>query len=300
MQLSAVIHLGTCLAIVGSTGCSIDVHSGDFGSVVREEQSFSVGEGEVSLALSTFDGAIEVRSWDRNEVRVEIERRGRDAAAAEALTVNTSQDGNRVVVEAQASQDRRRVFGDWTSESVSLVVTAPRELVLDASTDDGSIAVTDLDGTIVLESGDGRIVASGLGGDVRVRTEDGSIRITDLSGRLEADSGDGSIEVDGRLDALSVRSGDGSVRVAAVSGSTMASDWNITTGDGSIRLHLPVAFGAEVDAHTGDGSVRVDGIDRRRGDDDEDRRSYRGRLGAGGAQLRLRTGDGSIVLMTDQ
>ena len=34
----------------------------------------------------------------------------------------------------------------------------------------------------------------------------------------------------------------------------MADDWDITTGDGSVSLYLPSDFGAELDAHTGDGS----------------------------------------------
>ena len=34
----------------------------------------------------------------------------------------------------------------------------------------------------------------------------------------------------------------------------MADDWDITTGDGSVSLYLPSDFGAELDAHTGDGT----------------------------------------------
>ena len=38
----------------------------------------------------------------------------------------------------------------------------------------------------------------------------------------------------------------------------MDDDWDITTGDGSVSLYLPSDFGAELDAHTGDGSIRND------------------------------------------
>jgi hypothetical protein len=75
-------------------------------------------------------------------------------------------------------------------------------------------------------------------------------------------------------------------------GSQMKSAWNVTTGDGSIRLTVPQGFGAEVDAYSGDGPVRVDGVGS--ADDRDEQRTVRGRLGSGGQTLRLRSGDGSI------
>jgi L,D-peptidoglycan transpeptidase YkuD (ErfK/YbiS/YcfS/YnhG family) len=74
----------------------------------------------------------------------------------------------------------------------------------------------------------------------------------------------------------------------------MKNDWRITTGDGRISLRVPSDFNASVDASTGDGTVRVDGIDRPRSGDESERRRVVGQLGSGGATLHLRSGDGSI------
>ena len=84
----------------------------------------------------------------------------------------------------------------------------------------------------------------------------------------------------------------------------MAEDWEITTGDGGVTVYLPGGFSAQVDAHTGDGSIRnelqIDGqgieVEKDSEDRDERRRTLRGRLGDGGRNLRIRTGDGSIRL----
>src|SRR4029079_9611822 len=84
------------LALVGSTACTIDVR-GDY-AVAREEKRFTVS-GEPDLRLRTFDGSIQLKSWDRDDVLVEIEKRGPDTDAAKALVVNASQEGNRVTVE---------------------------------------------------------------------------------------------------------------------------------------------------------------------------------------------------------
>lgn len=286
------------IVAAGSAACSIDVRGNE--ASTHEEKRFTVSATDpVELKLQTFDGTIVVRSWDQNEVLVEIERRGPDQASAEALVVNQNQEGNRIVVEAPGERNRNTIsFG--VGRSVSYTVTAPRRLTLEARTGDGLIETHDLQGTLDLNSGDGRIVATNLEGQVKAHTGDGSIHIEQATGRVDADSGDGSIEIAGRLDELTVRTGDGSVRVDAADGSSMKSDWRITTGDGRIALRVPNGFNAAVDASTGDGSVRVEGISNPPGDsDDPERRRVVGQLGSGGATLRLRSGDGSIDVSHD-
>ncbi len=78
----------------------------------------------------------------------------------------------------------------------------------------------------------------------------------------------------------------------------MTGDWEIRTGDGSVRVELPEGFAGSLDATTGDGRVAVEGFDgsaaqASRGHD-EGRSSLRQSLGAGGKLLRLRTGSGGI------
>ena len=275
-----------------SVACSVDVRGNEVST--REEKRFTVSATEpVNLRIRTFDGAIAVRSWDKNEVLVEIERRAPDDTAAAALVVNQTQDGNKIVLEAPNAETRHVIrFG--AGESVNFSITLPRRVVLEASTGDGSINADDLQGTIDLNSGDGRIVASRLDGQVKAHTGDGTIRIDQAAGKVDADSGDGSVEVTGRLDELAVRTGDGPVRVEATNGSAMKNEWRITTGDGRIALRLPSDFNASIDASTGDGRVHVDGIETPRSADESERRRVVGQLGSGGATLHLRSGDGSI------
>ena len=103
---------------------------------------------------------------------------------------------------------------------------------------------------------------------------------------------------------MRLHTGDGSITFRAASGTAMKDDWSITTGDGGVAVYLPSDFGAELDAHTGDGSIRNDlGVKaeaegERDSDRDRDRRTLKARLGAGGRVLRIRTGDGSIRLKT--
>lgn len=293
MRASRPVHALALVIATGSIACSVDIRGNQ--ETTREEKRFTVSaDAPVDLKVLTFDGAIVVKSWDQNEVLVEIERRAADQAAAAELVVNQTQNGNTIVLEAPRSGERNVVsFG--MGRSVNFTVTAPRRMTLEARSGDGSIDVQNLQGTIDLNSGDGRIDASNVDGKLKVHTGDGSIHVDRAAGAVDADSGDGGIEIDGRLDELAVQTGDGSVRVGATDGSTMKTEWRITTGDGRIQVRLPREFNAAIDAQTGDGSVRVDGVDESpRSGSEPDRRRVVGQMGSGGATLRLRSGDGSI------
>ena len=97
----------------------------------------------------------------------------------------------------------------------------------------------------------------------------------------------------GRLEGLRVSTEDGSVVVDAAAGSKIARDWNLSTGDGSMVLYLADGLGADLDAEARDGSVKLDsGLVFAHESGDRSRGTVRGRLGAGGPRLVMRSGDG--------
>jgi Putative adhesin len=276
------------------------------GHITREEKRFTV-EGTPELRLVTFDGAIEIRSGDGKTVVVEIEKRGPTKESTEELKVETKQDGDRIEVEVKKPAHEVVVFGVGVgrmSTTAKLIVTMPRDGNVMARSGDGSIRIEHVHGRLELKTGDGSIRATDIAGQLTLSTGDGSVTLDDVGGDLDVDTGDGSVSVAGKLATVKLHTGDGSITFRAAAGTSMKEDWSMTTGDGGIALYLPSDFGAELDAHTGDGSIRNElGVkaeaeadsDR---DRERDRRTLKGKLGAGGKLLRIRTGDGSIRLKT--
>lgn len=283
------------LAPLALTGCVVDVDSQ--GQIVRDEKRFAVS-GVPDLRLSTFDGSIEIRSWERPEVLVEIEKRGPTREAVDALEIETTQDANRIALEVkQPRRENFTGFGFNQSVNARLIVSVPQRCDVVARTGDGSIRIDRLTGRIELRTGDGSIRASEVSGELKMNTGDGAINVEGAEGQLDLETGDGGVAVTGKLTALRMHTGDGSIAYHAAPGSSMEDDWTISTGDGTVSLYLPSDFNAEIDAHTGDGSVSNE-LKLTSGSGG-DRRSVRGRLGSGGRLLRVRTGDGSIRLRTN-
>jgi DUF4097 and DUF4098 domain-containing protein YvlB len=295
MRLPAEIRsylLVGAAALVGTAGC-IEIDGAEARYVERQEKQFAV-TGQPDVSLSTFDGAIEVRPWDRSEVNVVIEKRAWDKESAATIEVRTQQDANRIVVDVTAP--RSEGFLHFDHRSAKLIVSMPAAANVAAKSGDGSINIEGISGKLDLRSGDGSIRGVRLDGDVVAHSGDGSIRLEGVKGALNVDTGDGSIVAEGTFTTVRARSGDGSVRIAAEPGSASSGDWDISTGDGSVIVALPDGFDAEIDAHTGDGRIHMQDLTISNVTGEIAKNTVRGRLGAGGRTVRVRTGDGSITL----
>lgn len=292
--------LGVLLAACAVSACTVNVNTE--GATASETHKFAVS-GSPTVTLDTFDGAIEVHSWDRNEVEVVVDKQAQDDALLGRIVVEPSQDGNRVTLRVRGPANASRsgvVIGVSLSPRANLRVALPKTATLELKSADGTISVEDVAGVMALQSGDGAIVGTRLTGDIRARTDDGSIRLREITGKIDVETLDGNITVNGTLTHLRAKTGDGSVRIGAETGSALADDWLVETGDGSVELRLPRGAAMNVDASTSDGVIRSSypglTVPERSADERarDDRRELKATLGSGGHTLRVRTGDGTI------
>lgn len=297
------------LLIVAATalsGCEVNLHTE--GLSARETKTFKV-TGQPQLVLDTFDGAIELHSWDRPEVEVEVEKRAMEQTLLDEIKITTEQKGDAITIKVTGptrQQFRGVTVGVHISPTARLRVAVPRNSNIQATSGDGSIRAEALDGTLLLTTVDGSVVGSRLGGDIKIRTGDGSIRLDSSTGTLDLETTDGTIVLDdAKPSVLKARTGDGSIRAGIEPDTVMTDNWDLTTSDGTVVLTLPGLFNAELDAETSDGSVRSshplledDRAERREGEGSDERRerrrTLRSKMGEGGKLLKIRTGDGSI------
>jgi hypothetical protein len=293
--LSAGILLGA--------GCRLDVDGQAY--IEREQKRFPV-DGATTVAdldLKTFSGRIEIISWDRPEILVEIEKRGEDKEAVSRITIASEQKASKISIDVRHPSRTRFVgIGHFTSPSARLIVSVPRKCNIIARSGDGSISLERVDGALDLRTDDGSIRVVESRGQLLAESHDGSMTLDDVNGHIEARTDDGTVRVSGTPNVLRIRTKDGSVSLRIRDGATMTDDWMVTTSDGSVTAELPKDFNAMIDADPGsDGRVRSElvlsnvtgsGADTRR----RERGAMTGQLGAGGKLFTLRTGDGTIRL----
>lgn len=288
---------GTLLAPVAlmSAGCVVKVDSSDYKA--REERRFHV-DGVPDVRLATFDGTITVRGWDRDEVYVEIEKRGRDRDEVQAIEVTADQSGRQISVEARQPAAKKYAFGVVTTRTrdARMVASVPANSNVMLRTGDGALSVERISGRLELRTSDGNVSGIDLRGDLYANTDEGHVRFEGVDGRCDVVTTDGSITLQGRFDALRARTGDGSVVAKVLPGSHTGSEWSVSTGDGPLVLYVPEGFGAEFDAETNHGVVKVDPALSLTALADMPRGVFRGTLANGGHVVRLRTGGGAITI----
>jgi hypothetical protein len=288
-------YLALLLGIAAaSSSCVLSLDGDSIQETARIEKRFTV-TGTPDLSLITFDGAIEVRAWDRSEVVVEIEKRGVDKAELDSIEIKADQSGDRISIEARKPPGGRAMIHLGPSPSAKLVASVPQKCNVLARSGDGSIAIERVTGKLELDTGDGSVRGSDLAGQLRAHTGDGSMKFESITGPVDIDSGDGGVSVSGKLPVVRLRTGDGSVSVRADDGSVMSEDWEVRTGDGGVTIELPDGFNAELDANSGGGSVRVQDLNFTVSGE-QSKRQVRGKLGSGGHLLKVRTGDGTVSI----
>jgi hypothetical protein len=225
--------------------------------------------GKPEIVVDANDGDVEVVTASSQEVGVRVTAHG--WKINDDLKITGTQSGNRVEIKLSRSN---KVCIGFCFLSIRVEIRVPRGSDLELHTADGNLRIDDVRGNLQLE------------------TNDGDIRIHDAEGLLHANTHDGNIDVEGRFDMLNLRTGDGNIdaKVSASRGAQAA--WTLRSGDGNIRLALPDNFAADINAHTGDGSVKVDFPITTSGSSQEN--TVRGKINGGGISIELQTSDGDV------
>ncbi len=231
--------------------------------------------GKPDLRVETSDANIRVDTWDQNVIAATVTTDGWKIGEG-GVKVLEHQAGDSVELEVRLPRQVCIVCVHIKSHRVEVEIHMPRE------------------GRVSLRTGDGSIRLSSFKGAMQIQSADGDQEIDAVDGALQAHTGDGHVRATGRFDGLELSSGDGRIEAQALTGSTVASGWDLHTGDGSVTLQLPDAFAADLDLHTGDGRITLDmpvSVEGRLGSN-----NIRGKLNGGGNRLTIHTGDGSIRL----
>jgi len=263
------------------------------------------------IDIENVKGRIEVRAWDRNEVRIT----GTLGDGVEKLVI----DGDRHDLEVRVEYPRN--MGGWRGDRVeptTLVLQVPLRADLDIESVSADVDVDGVaPGDLSIESVSGNITVAAAPGKASVESVSGDLRLTlntshaksetvsgdiGLSGRLNGEvhaetvSGDIAIDSRGeRVKRLSTGtvSGDAEVRVALAEGGEIRSE----TVSGDIRLRLPKALSARVRGESFSGDLEAPGATVHK-EEFGPGQSFEARYGSGAGQIRIESfsGDATLIL----
>lgn len=236
------------------------------------------------VRLANVNGAVILDAWDRDEVKIEAEKRvkagsnERARQILEQVRIEVAADAKGVRIETKIPR-RGNGFFDWlfgneANVEVNYRLHVPRRAALDLVNVNGGLTVTGTRGKARMETTNGAIAITGVEGDLEVETVNGGIDVHRSAGTLRAVTTNGSIEAE----LMDLPDGD---------------DLSFETTNGHVALRLPRDARLSIDAATTNGRVRSD-FSVEGGQ--PGKHSLRGDINGGGGKLYIRTTNGGVEI----
>lgn len=225
-----------------------------------EEMTFDVNPG-ARISLENINGDITITGGSGDQVKVTAHKKAGKQEYLDELKVVTDADADYVRIETRHPKNESGWFnwGNDGSGSVSYELSVPADATLDA-----------------IETVNGDVRISAVGGTVKAGTVNGGLEVENLSADVSLETVNGTITAD--FDTLGA---DQRVDAEAV--------------NGRIELLLPADASARVNAETVNGSIDADdfGLEPEKGFVGRD---LSGEIGGGDARISLDTVNGSIKI----
>ena len=268
----------------------------------KSDQTVDVAKG-TRLVLSNNAGEVVVRSWDRDQVRIQASHGARETISAETtdmtLRIRTQRTGGsrgpgglvdyQITVPRWMPVNLSGTYLDATIEGTTAEVTV--------ETVHGNARVTGGTGSVTVRSVEGIITIDKASGRVQATTVNEGIRVTNSTGEITAETTNGDIVIDNaQTSNLEASTVNGDVTFNGTIRDNGA--YRLTTHGGDIRVGLGGAANATIFVRTFQGDFMADfpiqlpdGQTPRSGS-----KRFNFTLGNGSARIETQSFNGDIVL----
>lgn len=206
-----------------------------------------------SVEIDNVKGLIQVRVWDRPEVKIE----GLLGDGVEKLEVEGDRQQLSIKVRYPSRSGIGLLAGGDKGEPSELRVTVPLRAKLEI---DAVSADVDVNGVasreLSIDSVSGDVVVAGAPREAEIESVSGDLRLTLNSPKVSAQTVSGDLELRGRLNGeVSVETVSGRVELTTRESSLTKLSGNSVSGD--LRVNTVLADGAEASLETVSGDVRL-------------------------------------------
>lgn len=255
--------LVTTTALAGCAGFA--------GPTVTENstQTYSPGAYDaVAVENRNGDVRVEPATSGREEVEVEIRKRGRSQDALDAVSVADTVDDGVLTLESEYENRLSNV-------SVRLVVLLPEGISLAS-----------------VETGNGDVRAERVVGDASLSSANGDAEAVDVDGYVDVSSANGDAIARGTTGVAGASTANGEVDVEVFA---LREDVECSSGNGDVEVGVAPGLDAEVELTVGNGDIEDEVSFSQRSSSPN---RVEGRLGEGGPTLSCSAGNGDVRLYT--
>jgi hypothetical protein len=257
-----IVGLTLVLLTIGLTGCLGGQYTDYF------DGEYEANENTV-LQVTTFNGQIEIYTWDNDNVSLNAIKRSRiSREELDNADINVDESDNKIDIEALYKGQRT------TQPSVDMNVKVPSYVTVDT--------VKTSNGAIIIEDAKGNITAD---------TSNGAITIENVDGYVAATTSNGRVEVKGTTGIKDLHSSNGEINAEIYD---FQENIVISTSNGRITVYINPSLNADIKMETSNGHITISDITLNLTTNEE--KLKEGTLGDGGNEIFIQTSNGNIQL----
>jgi hypothetical protein len=285
----------------------------------RYEEKFEKTEslakdGEVTL--KNVSGGIEVKSWNKNQVRIEALKVSKASSLSKAkegaakVAIEVEKEGNSIRIETK--YPKSKIWKKSVNVSVHYNLWIPEKASIKVKSVSGSVGLEEIGGTAKVDVVSGNVEVKKADKEVDCQTVSGKLILQDITGDAYLKTVSGKIVVNrirGSIDAETVSGGLDLIEVSkakVVKGKVLSGSivykgdinpegkYKLKAFSGTVEMILPADSSFEFEAKTFSGTIKTDfkvtttGVIKKT--------EMHGVVNQGGADVTLETFSGSIYL----
>jgi hypothetical protein len=255
---AAKIALVSAVAVTGLTALAVSLVKLKAAEEIREDFNFVVPlTADGRLSLDNVNGKIEIAPCSSNFVVIIGVKRGTDRSQLEAARTDIDSKSDHVTVHTRIPKKK---FGWKDDVKVDYTVQVPEGARLDT-----------------ISSVNGKIVISGIGGDITASTVNGTVQVNDVRKNLKLSTVNGTI-------------------AAAIKETRDGQSVSFDTVNGKITVTLPAKPNVRAEGETLNGSISSDYPGLMVKKEFPVGKHLNGSVGDGGCNLKVNTVNGAVAI----
>jgi hypothetical protein len=248
-------------------------------------KNFAV-DAKGSLYVNVPGADLEIKTWDKNEVKVVVLRKGSEE---QLNNYNISFKATQDKVEITANN--KKTFWNWGNFSIRFIIMMPKQFYPDLNTSGGDIFVDDIVSDAKIKTSGGDIKVNNSTSNINAHTSGGDINISNNNGDVNIGTSGGDVEIDNVSGKVDAETSGGNITLK-LNGENKGI--YLHTSGGDIKLNIPQDSKAELDCSTSGGDVSLNGNSTFQGKMKE--HSLNGTINGGGPMIKAKTSGGDIVI----
>ena len=315
------IHRTKVWIVLAGLGLAFTFLSAEVMARERHEEKFEKTEAlakDGKVYLSNVSGDVEIRTWDKEEVRIDALKVSEASSLSQAkencglVTIEVTKEAGLLRIETKYPHEKKFWGGNSINVSVDYKLWIPAKASAEVKSVSGDVELEAIGGAVKvgvtsgsvtlnkasagadLYTVSGDLALEGITGNVYLKTVSGDIDITNVKGSIEAETVSGEIEMREVTEAGSINAKTLSGNVDYLGRIESQGRYALKSHSGDITMIIPADSAFEFDAESFSGVIDSDFPIEVSGKVSS--RELHGVVNKGGASLQLSTFSGNIDL----